>query len=100
MAPPTSTAEEIVMNELRFFDLVADALACDRPRAEAVTLVVFHELRDRLTAKERADVAAQLPEALRLLWWEGASPEAPPHKIHVAELIGRVRRRAVLPDDQ
>ncbi len=86
------------MNANRFFDMVGLALACDRERAEGLTFAVFQELRDRLTAKEAADVAAQLPETLRRLWSEGVS-EGRRERIHVAEMIGRVRRRAVLPDD-
>ncbi len=98
-APRIFRAEEIIMDAMRFFDLVADALACDRPRAEAVTSVVFRELRERLTVAEAGDVAAQLPEALRRLWWEGAS-DAAHEKIPAAEMLGRVRRRAALPDDR
>jgi uncharacterized protein (DUF2267 family) len=88
------------MDANRFFEEVATSIACDRERAEVLTFVVFQELRDRLTAKESADVAAQLPEALRRGWREGERPEREPHKIHAAEFIGRVRRRATLPDDR
>lgn len=88
------------MHADRFFDMVATDVTCDRARAESLTSVVFHELRDRLTEKEATDVAAQLPEPLRRMWWEGASIERRPHKIHAAELIGRVRREAELPDDR
>lgn len=88
------------MDASGFFEGVAAQLACDRDRAEGLTLVVFQELRDRLTAKEASDVAAQLPRELRVLWTEGAAPERQPVKIHAAELLGRVRRRAALPDDR
>jgi len=87
------------MDAKRFYDTVATCLACDRQRAEAVTFVVLQELRDRLTVKEAADVAAQLPEPLRRAWHEGERPERQPDKIHAGEFVGRVRRRAVLPDD-
>jgi uncharacterized protein (DUF2267 family) len=87
------------MDANEFFDEVAQAVGCDRTKAEALTSVVFPELRDRLTPKEAADVAAQLPERLRRLWSEGQSL-GPPGKIHVGELIGRVRRHAGLTDDR
>ena len=34
------------MDANRFFDMVASTLACDRPRAKALTAVVLPELRD------------------------------------------------------
>jgi uncharacterized protein (DUF2267 family) len=87
------------MDANEFFDGIAMQLGCDRDRAEGLALVVLHELRDRLTAKEAGDVAAQLPKRLRVLWNEGAVPERQPIKIHAAELVGRVRKGAGLPDD-
>jgi uncharacterized protein (DUF2267 family) len=88
------------MDANRFFEDVARRVGCDAARAEALASVVFHELRDRLTAKEAADVAAQLPERLRRLWSEDETPGGQPRKIHVHELIGRVRRHAALVDDR
>ena len=87
------------MDATRFYEMIETDLACDRARAEALTFVVFQELRERLTAKESHDVAAQLPQELQRLWREGETPERSPHKVHAAEFIGRVRRRAALPDD-
>ncbi len=89
------------MNAQHFLDAVARDPACDAARAEAVTFAVFQELRDRLTPKEADDVAAQLPTPLKALWSQGEADRAPNqvNKIHAAELIGRVRRRAALVDD-
>ena len=90
------------MDAQRFFNAVADLLACDAARAEAVSFAVFQELRDRLTPTEARDVAAQLPTALKTLWGEGADPHRPANrvnKVHADEFIGRVRKRAVLADD-
>jgi len=87
------------MDENRFFREVAENLACDRARAEAVTLAVFRELYDRLTPKERGDVAAQLPNALRHLWMESPDDRAPT-RIRADEFVGRVRKFAALPDDR
>jgi uncharacterized protein (DUF2267 family) len=83
----------------RFLHTIATALACDAGRAEALTFTVFQELRDRLTSKEAADVAAQLPTVLKALWSEGEVAGRSPNKVHAAEFIGRVRRRAALADD-
>ena len=87
------------MDIQHFLHTVATALGCDAKRAEALTFTVFQELRDRLTSKEAADVAAQLPTSLKVLWNEGEVADRLPNKVHAAEFIGRVRRRAALPDD-
>ncbi len=87
------------MEASRFYESVAAELACDRERAEALTLVVFQELRDRLTAEESRDLAAQLPLPLQRVWREGEIPERTPQKMHAHEFIERVRKRGVLPDD-
>lgn len=87
------------MNSRTFLQAIADRLGCDDRRAESVTFAVFQELRDRLSSNERHDVASQLPTELRRLWTTGDSADHPPKKTHRDELIGLVRRRAVLPDD-
>lgn len=88
------------MDEVTFIHQVAERLRCDGARAEAVTFAVFHDLRDRLTAKEAADVAAQLPTGLKRLWRESERPRGPVEKIHAKEFVGRVRYFAALPDDE
>src|SRR5262245_28366264 len=92
------------MTERHFVQEVAGTLRCDPQRADSVIFAVFQELSHRLTAGEAADVASQLPTGLKRLWNGGAverreSSDRPVEKIHRAELIGRVRWRAVLPDD-
>jgi len=87
------------MDEHRFYREVAAALQCDQQRADAVTFAVFQELRDRLTPKEAADVAAQLPTGLKRLWQDQDRPDRPVVRTHAQEFIGRVRLRAALPDD-
>jgi uncharacterized protein (DUF2267 family) len=88
------------MTEDRFVEEVSRALRCDRERAEAVIFAVFRELSHRLTAREAADVASQLPTGLKRLWSPTGALDRPVEKIHRAEFIGRVRQGAVLPDDE
>ena len=88
------------MNEQTFFRGIADALECDERRAEAVTFAVFGELRDRLSPEERRDVEAQMPKALKRLWSVGDRDDRPANRIRRDEFVGRVRQRAVLPDDR
>jgi uncharacterized protein (DUF2267 family) len=87
------------MQAKQFAREVAETLRCDERRADAVTFAVFQELRDRLTPSEAADVAAQLPRALRALWEEGENPHRLVSGVHRQEFLGRVRQRAALPDD-
>ncbi len=87
------------MNEQTFFRGIAEALECDERRAEAVTFAVFGELRDRLSPEERRDVEAQLPTALKRLWSVGERDDRPANRVRREEFVGRVRQRAVLPDD-
>lgn len=87
------------MDDLTFIHDVARRLACDERRAEGVTFAVFQELRDRLTPKEAADVASQLPTRLKLLWQEQDRPGRQVARTHEPEFVGRVRQWAGLPDD-
>ena len=87
------------MHDRAFIREVADRLGADEGRAQGVTFAVFQELRDRLTPKEAADVAAQLPAGLRRLWQEQDRPGREVMKTRGHEFVGRVRTRAGLPDD-
>jgi uncharacterized protein (DUF2267 family) len=88
------------MTARRFTQDIAEALQCDAQRAESVIFAVFRELSHRLTAHEAADVASQLPLGLKRLWNADEGPDRPVEKIHRDEFIGRVRRHAVLSDEQ
>jgi len=87
------------MNERSFLREVAQALRCDERRAESIVFIVFQELRARLTPKESADVAAQLPVGLKKLWLENERPNRPVQRTHLADFLGHVRQRAALSDD-
>jgi CBS domain-containing protein/uncharacterized protein (DUF2267 family) len=78
---------------------VAERLGCEHRQAEGMAFAVLQELRDRLTPKEAADVAAQLPAALKPFWLEQERPDRRVRRIHKEEFIGRVRRRAGLESD-
>ena len=86
------------MDERTFLHGVETALGCDERRAESVTFAVLTELRDRLSVGERHDLEAQLPTPLKRLWRAGDDGRAP-NRVHRDEFVGRVRHRAVLPDD-
>jgi uncharacterized protein (DUF2267 family) len=65
-----------------------------------VTAAVFHALRDRLTADEADQAAAQLPRPLKLLWWRGEVEGRRPVKMHRQEFYARVRREAGLASER
>ncbi|HLK12173.1 MAG TPA: DUF2267 domain-containing protein [Candidatus Binatia bacterium] len=87
------------MDETAFLQEVARRLECDERRAEGIVFSVFQELRARLTPAEAHDVAAQMPRALQRLWGAEERPDRRVERTHRAEFVGRVRRRAALPDD-
>lgn len=87
------------MDDRTFLRGVADALACDDRRAEAVTFAVFGELAARLSPAERRDLESQLPIALKRLWNPGDRADRVQSRAGRDEFVGRVRQRAVLPDD-
>jgi uncharacterized protein (DUF2267 family) len=87
------------MDDATFVNEVAQRLGCDRRRAEGVTFAVFQVLRDRLTPKEAADVAAQLPTGLRRLWREQDQPGREVERTHRPDFLGLVRHWATLPDE-
>jgi uncharacterized protein (DUF2267 family) len=87
------------MNERHFLHEVAEALRCDERRAESIVFIVFQELRVRITPREAAHVAAQLPVGLKKLWLEDEHAERAVQRTHLADFLGHVRQRAALPDD-
>ncbi len=88
------------MDHVTFIRQVAADLHCDERRAEAITFAVFHELRNRLPAKEATDVESQLPTGLKRLWRESDRVGQAVEKIHEQEFVGRIRYFATLPDDR
>jgi uncharacterized protein (DUF2267 family) len=87
------------MNERAFVREVAQSLRCDDRRAESIIYIVFQELRARITPKESADVAAQLPVGLKKLWLENENHDRAVQRTHRPDFLGHVRQRAALPDD-
>lgn len=86
------------MNEARFIKRVAERTGYDRPQAEALTYVVFQELRQRITHKEALDVADQLPEHLRMLWLENERFDRDVERIHRPEFLAHVQALTVATD--
>jgi uncharacterized protein (DUF2267 family) len=86
------------MNEIQFVREVADRTYGDERRAETLIFAIFQELRDRLTPSEAADVAAQLPASLKMLWMSFDRPNRKVRRIHEGQFLREVARMAGLED--
>jgi uncharacterized protein (DUF2267 family) len=77
---------------------VADELRTDNPDlAYRLLRVWLHTLRDRLPVRASADFAAQLPELLRGVYYEGWEPGKVPVKYGPDEYLLRFAHQAHLP---
>src|SRR5512144_404204 len=69
----------------------------DQQYAYRVLRGFLHTLRDRLPVNETAQLAAQLPELLRGVYYEGWRPSATPQGYHdLDEFLTRVATQAML----
>ena len=87
------------MKDKTFVRDVADRFGCDDRRAETLIFAVFQELRDRLTPAEAADVAAQLPASLKMLWLSFDYPGRAVSRVHEYRFLEEVRRMVGLEDE-
>jgi uncharacterized protein (DUF2267 family) len=62
----------------------------DRQTAYHALRSVLHTLRDRLTAEEACDLAAELPSVLRGIYFEGWSPAHKPVKMNALEFTDQI----------
>ena len=80
------------MKDGPFVQVVAERFGCVERRAETLIFAVFQELRDRLTPAEAADVAAQLPHSLKLLWLSFDYPGRRVRRVHEYQFLEEVGR--------
>lgn len=66
-------------------EVAADLNGADRQYAYRTLRATMHALRDRLTVDEAAQLAAQLPDLLRGVYYEGWDPSATPAREHTRE---------------
>ena len=85
------------MTAQAFYRTVIEASGpMDLGEAKRVSAAVMHALRDRLTPREAAQAAAQLPRPLQSVWRYGEAKGRRPVKMHHKEFFERVRGEAGL----
>lgn len=76
-------------------DVAAELDANDHQEAYRALRATLHVLRDRLPVDEAAQLAAQLPDLLRGVYYEGWNPSKTPARFHTREqLLDRVAHEA------
>ncbi len=72
----------------------------DHRQAYRALRAYLHALRDRLTVDEAAQLAAQLPDLVRGIYYEGWDPSATPVRYRgLSEFLDRVAEEAELPGE-
>lgn len=96
--PEPSIIQRSVEKAHIWFDEVAEQLGTDDHRqAYRVLRAYLHALRDRLTVEESAQLAAQLPDLIRGIYYEGWKPSATPIRYHgFTDFLDRVAADAEL----
>ena len=85
------------MNAQTFYRVVMEASTpVDLTEAKRASAAVMHALRDRLTPREAAQAAAQLPRPLQSVWRYGEATGRQPIKMHRKEFFERIRGEAGL----
>ena len=88
------------MEEKKFIDTVAAQLGVESEDAKKIVSAVFHELHDRLTSKEAADAAAQMPTGLKRLWMSSEFPGREVRRIHKREFVRAVAELAEIQENE
>ena len=96
--PEPSIAERSAEKTRNWLDDLCDRLGTeDRRYAHKVLRAYLHALRDRLTVEESAQLAAQLPNLIRGIYYEGWKPSATPVHYHdLTDFLDRVAADAQL----
>jgi len=97
MRDPSIIERSVEKAHLWLNDVAAEMGTDDHNAAYRVLRAYLHALRDRLPVDEAAQLAAQLPELIRGIYYEGWNPSATPVRYRTfAEFLERIADEAVL----
>jgi uncharacterized protein (DUF2267 family) len=97
MAEPSIIERSVEKAHIWLDELAGQLGTDDHRQAYRVLRAYLHALRDRLTVDEAAQLAAQLPDLIRGIYYEGWNPSATPVRYRsFAEFLDRVAADAQL----
>jgi uncharacterized protein (DUF2267 family) len=97
MSDPSIIERSVEKAHLWLDDMAAEMGTEDRNEAYRALRAYLHALRDRLPVDEAAQLAAQLPELIRGIYYEGWNPSATPVKYRdLDEFLARMSSEGVL----
>lgn len=97
MAEPSIIERSAEKAHVWINDLAGELGTDDHQQAYRVLRAYLHALRDRLPVDEAAQLAAQLPELIRGIYYEGWDPSSTPVKYHdFKEVLSRVASEALI----
>ncbi len=103
MTIPATISHAIQQTQEWLKELRDNGDLADEALAYSVLRAVLHQLRDRLSVEEAADLGAQLPLIVRGVYYEGWRPAQVPEKIRTKEkfleqLAARLRPHPTAPE--
>lgn len=97
MTEPSIIERSVEKAHLWLGDVAAELGTEDHQYAYRVLRAYLHALRDRLPVDEAAQLAAQLPELIRGIYYEGWDPSRTPvHYDGFTDFLGRVAAEGLL----